>query len=245
MDWNLLWAYLIIVFVLGITYANRLNVERQVFTASLRGMLQMLALSFILARLFALQSLWLLIPVYLVMLVFAAYSAISKTEIAHGFGLAFVTLGCSSIPILLLMGVTEMFEVKLSSFIPLIGMVLGNSLNVYSLALNHLKTMACDRRALVESKVALGSTLKFAMLEERRESIRTALIPILNNLEALGIVFIPGLMAGMLIAGVDPLKAATSQLAIMFMLTGVSVLTGFFATLLTFKAAVQPEVKKS
>jgi len=83
--------------------------------------------------------------------------------------------------------------------------------------------------------IALGSSLKEAIFFLRKEAIKTSLIPTLNIMQSVGIIHIPGITTGMLIAGVEPLKAISYQLAILYMLVATAVLTAFFSVRLTYK----------
>jgi putative ABC transport system permease protein len=108
--------------------------------------------------------------------------------------------------------------------IPLLGMLLGNTMNGISLAANHLTQNMRSQRAIIETRLALGQTKNEAIADIRRESIRTGLIPIINAMAAAGIVSLPGMMTGQILAGNLPVDAVKYQIMIMFM---VSAGTGF------------------
>jgi len=104
--------------------------------------------------------------------------------------------------------------------IPLLGMLLGNTMNGVSLAVNQLTQNVRSRRAEIEARLALGQTKSEAIDDIRRESIRTGLIPIINAMAAAGLVSLPGMMTGQILAGNLPADAAKYQILIMFLIAG-------------------------
>lgn len=104
--------------------------------------------------------------------------------------------------------------------IPLLGMLLGNTMNGISLSVNQLTQSVRSHRMVIESRLALGQTKNEAIEEFRRESIRTGLIPIVNAMAAAGIVSLPGMMTGQVLAGNPPADAVRYQILIMFLIAG-------------------------
>ncbi|HKL22502.1 MAG TPA: ABC transporter permease, partial [Tichowtungia sp.] len=104
--------------------------------------------------------------------------------------------------------------------IPLLGMLLGNTMNGLSLSLNHLTLNVRQNRAVIETRLALGQTKTEAVDDIRRESVRTGLIPIVNSMAAAGLVSLPGMMTGQILAGNPPVDAVKYQILIMFLIAG-------------------------
>ena len=104
--------------------------------------------------------------------------------------------------------------------IPLLGMMLGNTMNGVSLALDRLTAAAWDRRDVIEARLALGETPVRATAGMRREAVRVGLTPIINAMAAAGIVSLPGMMTGQILAGAPPWTAVKYQVLIMFMIAG-------------------------
>ncbi|MCB2211952.1 iron export ABC transporter permease subunit FetB [bacterium] len=103
-------------------------------------------------------------------------------------------------------------------FVPILGMILGNSLNGISLALDRFLTGCVDQRALIETRLSLGATAKEAVQPLVRDAVRTGMIPIINAMAIVGIVSLPGMMTGQLLAGADPKDAVMYQVVVMYML---------------------------
>jgi len=104
--------------------------------------------------------------------------------------------------------------------IPLLGMLLGNTMNGIALGINHLTQAAWQQRAIIEQRLMLGEDRSRAIFDIRRESIRTGMIPIINAMAAAGIISLPGMMTGQILSGVDPLIAVRYQMMVMLMILG-------------------------
>jgi len=102
--------------------------------------------------------------------------------------------------------------------IPLLGMMTGNTMNGIALGLNQLTSGATAARAAIEARLTLGATWQVAIAEERREAVRTGLIPMINAMAAAGLVSLPGMMTGQILAGNPPAEAVRYQILIMFMI---------------------------
>jgi len=106
--------------------------------------------------------------------------------------------------------------------LPILGMVLGNTLTSISLALQTLTEGAERERGAIEARIALGATRFEAFADVLRRAIVTAMTPLLNTMSVAGIVSLPGMMTGQILAGADPAEAAKYQIMIMFVLSGAS-----------------------
>jgi putative ABC transport system permease protein len=106
--------------------------------------------------------------------------------------------------------------------IPLVGIVLGSVLNAGSLALDAILGGVGAERLAIEAQLGLGIDFRCATNTLRRRSIRRGLLPIINQMAAAGVITLPGIMTGQIIAGMDPLEAVKYQLLLMFLLAGAS-----------------------
>jgi putative ABC transport system permease protein len=111
--------------------------------------------------------------------------------------------------------------------IPLLGMLLGNTMTGIAVSLENLTRQAWRERRAIEARLALGHTWSDAINDIRRDALRAGLIPIINAMAAAGIVSLPGMMTGQILAGSPPLEAAKYQLMILLLIAGG---TGFGAT---------------
>jgi putative ABC transport system permease protein len=102
--------------------------------------------------------------------------------------------------------------------IPLLGMLLGNTMSGIAIALDSLTRQAWDSRGRIEARLLAGGTWDEAIEEVRRDALRSGLIPIINAMATAGLVSLPGMMTGQILAGSPPMEAAKYQLLIMFLI---------------------------
>ena len=223
-------TYLLVIIALFFSWRMDLQLERRILYSSFRAFVQLMAMGFVLVWLFDQNTWWLSLSAMGVMLFFATHTANSHSELKEGF---FVALPVLVLATLLLIGAVH---TTTREVIPMAGMIIGNALNVYTLTVNRLKSDVKLRIDEIEAKVALGEALKSAMKGAMRQAVKAAMLPILNNLNTVGLVLIPGVTVGMLLAGADPLDAVSYQLVIMYMMVGVAVLSGMFTVTFAYRA---------
>jgi len=99
-------------------------------------------------------------------------------------------------------------------------MILGNAMTGVSLGLDRLLTAAVRERAAIEARLSLGADFAAASEMITREAVRGGLIPVINSMSAAGLVFLPGMMTGQILAGIEPVEAVKYQLLVMFLIAG-------------------------
>jgi putative ABC transport system permease protein len=102
--------------------------------------------------------------------------------------------------------------------IPLLGMLLGNTMNGIAIAMERLTTTAWEQRAVIEARLMLGQRWDEAISAIRQQAVGSGLIPIINAMAAAGVVSLPGMMTGQILAGTPPVEAVKYQI-IMFLIT--------------------------
>jgi putative ABC transport system permease protein len=200
---------------------QELRLEGQLLFAAGRSLLQLMVVGYILAFVFDLKNPVLVLSILLAMLTIAA--RVSGNRIGKKIKGIFPTVWLSlfvssaltlSYTIALIIQPNTWYEPQY--LIPLLGMVLGNAMNAASVAGERLVN-AIDRNHLeVETHLCLGATPKQAIETYRIEAIRAGLIPTLNQMTVVGLVSLPGMFTGQVLAGVDPLDAAAYQILILF-----------------------------
>ena len=118
--------------------------------------------------------------------------------------------------------------------VPLLGMMLGNTMTGVALALDKLTTTAWQQRRVIEARLILGQDWRTAIGDITRDSVRVGMIPMVNAMAAAGLVSLPGMMTGQILSGTDPIEAVKYQILIMFLITAG---TGFSAILATWIGA--------
>jgi putative ABC transport system permease protein len=122
--------------------------------------------------------------------------------------------------------------------IPLLGMVLGNTLNGISVGQNTFTELLASRRDQVEAMLTLGATGWEAARPLVQQAVRTGMIPIINSMMIVGIVSLPGMMTGQLLAGAAPISAVKYQIVIMFLIASATALGTVGVVLFSFRRLV-------
>ena len=218
-------AALLILVNAGVSLAFQLGLERRLLIAAVRSVTQLLLLGLVLQWVFDLSAPWLVFTMMIAMGLVAAFEAVRRTRyrVRGVYPLAIGAILVSSMVITLygtqlVIGPTPWYLPQ--TLIPIMGMVLGNTLNGISLGLE--TTLAGFRRdrEQVEMLLAHGATKKEASREIVKRAVRTGTIPILNSMVAAGLISIPGMMTGQILTGEEPFNAACYQIFILFCIAG-------------------------
>ena len=118
--------------------------------------------------------------------------------------------------------------------IPMLGMILGNTLNGITLGLDSFLAAIVSKRDIIEARLCLGASRWEAALPEIREAIRVGMIPTINAMMIVGLVSLPGMMTGQLLSGTEPLQAVKYQIVIMFLIASATALGTVISILLAF-----------
>jgi putative ABC transport system permease protein len=226
-----------------ISLALRLGLTGRIAVASLRTAVQLLAVGYLLRIVFAVEAAWPVVLSLVVMTGVAGWASLGRVErsVPGAYGLA---LGSIALSALVATGVVTQLALGIAPWyraqylIPLAGMVLGNSLTGISLAMDRLLAGLDEGREVVEERLAAGATPWEAARPLVVVAVRAAMVPTLNTMTVAGIVSLPGMMTGQILAGADPVQAVAYQIVIMFMLCGATALGGMLLGLLVFRSLV-------
>jgi putative ABC transport system permease protein len=238
---DLVIASLLIVADGVLSVALGLHLHWQLGWAATRMVVQLLLIGLVLREVFALASPALTLLVVLLMVAMAAREVAARPEQRLGrFGnyavgataVAFATFLTAILALTTAIRPDPWYSARYA--VPLAGIVLGNVLNGASLALDSLLGGVVRERGAIEARLALGDTIAHAMRPLIRTSVRRALLPIVNQMSAAGIITLPGIMTGQILAGMDPVEAVKYQILLMFLLSGGS---GLAAVAVVYLAA--------
>jgi putative ABC transport system permease protein len=217
-----------------------LGLGRRLFLAAACTVVQLLLIGYVLEWVFRVDRWYVVIALMLAMTLIAGVAATQRTHIRYPgiWGRGIVSIWASS---WLIAGLALAVIVRVRPWytpqyaIPLLGMILGNTVNGVSLGLDRMGGELTGRRAQVESLLALGATRWEAARPLIRQSVRTGLIPTLNAMMVVGIVSLPGMMTGQILAGADPLEAVKYQIVIMFLIASAAALGTVSVVLLSYR----------
>jgi putative ABC transport system permease protein len=239
-------ATLLIIAAGVVSLALRLGVERRLGIAALRTVIQLGLLGLILEQVFALESAWLVAGLLILMTVFAAREAVTRASRGYRGILvdAWLTMAATCFVVggmvtQVVVGVEPWYDPQY--VIPLLGMILGNSLTGISLCLDRFMDHLVVRSAEVELRIAFGATRREALAAPLRDAVRTGMIPIINSMAAAGVVSLPGMMTGQILAGSPPLQAVAYQVVVMFMIAAAVAMGAMLVVVLAGRHFMGPD----
>jgi len=228
---DLIIASLLLLFSGLLSIYLRLGIERQIGIAALRMVVQLMLIGLVLKVLFQMVSpLWTGVAAMIMIgLAGREVAARQKRKFTgwwtYGLGTSSLMIACSIVTVLAL--TTQIrpepwFDPRFA--LPILGMILGNTLNGVTIGLDRLLSSAFEGRAAIEARLALGYDRTQAMKPVVGDSVRAGLIHIINAMSAAGVISLPGMMTGQILAGVDPTEAVKYQILIMFLIAGSTAL---------------------
>lgn len=208
-----------------LSWRLQLGVESRLLIAALRSTVQLMLLGMVLHYLFSSRSVWLVLLVMGIMLGVAGYEVRARQQRRlrgwWGYGTGTLSMMLSSMTIALL-SVQVILQPSPwyhpQYLIPLLGMLLGNTMTGIAVAMDTLGRETWNGRERIEARLMLGQTATQAISGIRRNALRAGLIPIINAMTTAGLVSLPGMMTGQILAGGNPMEAAKYQLMIMFLI---------------------------
>jgi putative ABC transport system permease protein len=213
--WILLSSLSLLVVVFILSKLRSLGLERELAIASARGFVQIMAIGLIIFAVFQLEDLLLgasVLAFIASMVAFATFTSGRRAkDLPRPTAATFWGISASAFVVLGMMAAFRILPLRPEFAIPIAGMVVGNAMNTTSLAVNRLMAEVRGHRDRIEARMLLGADPVEALRPHVRASIRSSMIPTIDSLKTLGIVFIPGGMTGMVIGGVDPVWAAEYQ----------------------------------
>ncbi len=224
--WDLALASLLILLNAGISFAFQLGIGAKLLIATLRSLIQLSLMGLVLKTLFTLSSPYWTGFAALFMVLFAGREIMARQKRRlsglWAYGLGTATMLMASVFVtgaaLLTIAPDPWYDPRYA--LPLLGMIIGNTMNGISLGLHNLVEGLTRDRAAVEAQLALGESKWTATLPIVRNALTTAFMPIINSMSAAGLVLIPGMMTGQILAGADPIEAVNYQILIMFLIAG-------------------------
>lgn len=228
---------LLLLFPIIVSYKEKLHIIKDLLIATVRAIVQLIILGFLLHFIFGVNQAWLLIVFVLVIIINASWNTISRASpvMHHVFWISFVAIFVGVALPLVGVVLTGAIEFKPNEVIPIAGMLGSNGLIAINLAYQNLDREFVKEMSQIESKLALGANPKLSSKETIRNSVKTAIVPTIDSVKTYGIVSIPGMMTGLIIGGVDPLQAVKFQLMVVFIHTTATIMSALIATYLSYK----------
>ncbi|HCY9151082.1 TPA: iron export ABC transporter permease subunit FetB [Staphylococcus aureus] len=227
---------LLLVIPIIISYKEGLHIIKDLIVATLRAVVQLIILGFLLHYIFKINDKWLLVLCVFVIIVNASWNTISRSSpvMHHVFLISFVAIFVGTALPLVGTIATGAIQFTANEVIPIGGMLANNGLIAINLAYQNLDRAFVQDGTNIESKLSLAATTKLASKGAIRESIRLAIVPTIDSVKTYGLVSIPGMMTGLIIGGVPPLQAIKFQLLVVFIHTTATIMSALIATYLSY-----------
>lgn len=213
--------------VVLLTIRLKLGLRNEILVALGRGVVQIVAIGFLLTLIFTAQ-LWIAVPVILVMIVAASMMTVKRLKgIPNALWISLAGIAIGSGSVITVMTFLGVIKQDLTSIIPIGSMMVYGAMNANALLLERFRSELASHTGQIEAGLALGASPETVVEPYARRSVTAALIPNINGLQSLGIVWIPGAMAGMVLSGENPAYAGFYQFVVsgsIFVTAGIAVL---------------------
>jgi putative ABC transport system permease protein len=220
---------------------TKIGLEKDLILCSVRAFIQLLAVGYLIKIIFDIEKTVYVLLMILAMILIATYHSSKRGKGVPGaFWIIFFAISFGS---LFTLGSLVLFGAIGSEpryLIPIAGMIIGNSMNASSLTTNRLLSEIRAKRLEIESSLSLGATSRQAIDLSLKETLKAAMIPTIDSMKVVGIVHLPGMMSGIIIAGASPLLAVKYQLIVIYMLTSAVSITSIIVGLLAYRQFFTP-----
>jgi len=208
--------------------------------AMIRGLVQIVAVGSILLLLLRGPG-WTSVFLLVAMIVAAGVTSARRAKgMPQAFKVSTWAIACGAGSIIALMVSLGVIDTPITALVPVGSMLIANAMNTNGLALNRFRADVLAHVGEIEAALALGADGKDSVAPYVQGAFEASLIPAIDSLRSLGIVWIPGLMAGMLLSGARPVYAAIYQFVVLAMIFAASGLTSLVGTLLMRTRVMSP-----
>ncbi|GEN93976.1 ABC transporter permease [Pediococcus ethanolidurans] len=235
-NWSLTLAMLLVMIALWIGYREKLGIDREIIIGVIRAVIQLFVVGYLLKYIFKVNNVFLTFAMLLIIIFNASWNAQKRSNgMTNALVISFVAILVSTgvtLGVLILSGAIKLIP---SQVIPISGMIASNSMVAIGLSYRSMNTQFRDQRQSVLERLALGGSLRDASIGILRESIKTGMAPTIDSAKTVGIVSLPGMMSGLIFAGVDPVHAIKYQIMVTFMLLSATSLGSVIACYMAYR----------
>ncbi len=209
-----------------------IHMESEAAVAMLRGLVQIVAVGSVMLLLLR-GPRWTSVFLLAAMIVAAGATSVRRAKgLPQAFRISTWAIACGAGSVIAVMTWLGVIDTPITALVPVGSMLIANAMNTNGLALNRLRADVLAHVGEIETALALGAEANVSVAPYVQASFEASLIPAVDSLRSLGIVWIPGLMAGMLLSGARPVYAAIYQFVVLAMIFAASGLTSMVSTLL-------------
>jgi UDP-glucose/iron transport system permease protein len=225
----------------AVSFWRGADIERDIGIAVVRSFIQLTAIGYVIKVIFDQDNFGFVVAFLAVGVIFGALTARARAKRVPGALVPLlIALSIAAATTLGLVVALGIFKATPRYLLPVGGMVIGNAMTASAVALNRLGDEMADGRARIEATLALGATAREAASPVVRRSLRSGMITLVDQTKTTGLIFFPGTMVGMLLAGANPTDAVRLQLILLYTLLGSVAIAGVVSTSLAYRNFFTP-----
>lgn len=233
---SLLLATGLVLVALGVVYKEKLDLGKDILWGVFRAVVQLFAVGYVLGYVFKLDNTIVTLAMSLVIIFNASYNAAKRSQgIPGAFKTSFIAILTATALTLVILLFSGSIAFSPSQVVPISGMIASNSMIAIGICYRNLNSKFTDQRQQILEKLALGADLKQASISIVRDSIKAGMSPTIDSAKTLGLVSLPGMMSGLMFAGVDPTQAIKYQIMVTFMLLSTTSIASVIASYRAYK----------
>lgn len=234
---SLLISSSLVLVTLFFSYWQKLKLEKETVISVIRAVIQLVAVGYVLAYVFGFKNPLFTTLLLLFMTFNAAYNAAKRGKvIKNGFAISFLAIATGTIVTLVILVFSKTIRYEPYQIIPVSGMIISNAMVALGLCYKQIASDFKNKREEVETKLSLGADILPSSIEIIRDSIKTGMLPTIDSAKTLGIVSLPGMMTGLILAGTSPMEAIKYQIMVTFMLLSTTSISSFIACYLSYRS---------
>ncbi len=234
---SLLISSSLVLVALFFSYWQKLKLEKETIISVIRAVVQLVIVGYILEYIFGFKN-----PVFTTLLILfmifnASYNAAKRGKaIKRGLIISFLSIVVGTIVTLSILLLSKTIQYEPYQIIPVSGMIISNAMVALGLCYKQIVSDFKNKREEVETKLSLGADILPSSIEIIRDSIKTGMLPTIDSAKTLGIVSLPGMMTGLILAGSSPMEAIKYQIMVTFMLLSTTSISSFIACYLSYRS---------
>lgn len=232
---SLIFSTVLLVIAIFISYKEELGLTKDIVIAGVRAVIQLFIIGFILEYIFEVNNTILTLAMVAFIIINASYNSHQRSEkISNSLKISFAAIGTGTLACLAILIVTGAVELVPSQIVPITGMIVSNAMVAVGLTFQSVDKQFKDYQQQIQEMLSLGATSKQASKNIISDSIKTGVAPTVDRTKTVGLVSLPGMMSGLIFAGVSPTAAIRYQIVVMFMLISVSSIAGIIASYMAY-----------
>lgn len=232
---TLLFALALVAIALAINFKEKIGLQKDMLVGVVRAVIQLTVVGYVLTYIIKVDRAWLTLLMVAIIIFNAALNARHRAAgIPHAFAISLLAITVATGTTILILVLTKAIQFTPSQIVPIAGMIASNAMVAIGLSYTNLKTSFHDLRQPLLERLALGADLKQTSIDVVRQAIRTGMAPTIDSAKTVGLVSLPGMMSGLIFAGIDPTKAIMYQIMVTFMLMAATSIGSVIACYLAY-----------